>query len=1564
MESIAQLGIKVDSTDIKSATNELNKLSTQSAKTEKSIDLLSAKTSVLNAKNAVLAIATSATVSQLVKMSDTWTSISSRLNLATKSTEEYTKAQQELFKIAQTTKTSLEGTVDLYSRIARSTESLKLSQDTLLSITETINKTGIISGATTQQMEAGLMQLGQAFSAGALRGEELNSILEQMPRLAKAIADGMNIEVGALKDVASQGKITSKVLIDAITSQTDSINNEFNGMAMTIDQASTTMSNAILTLVGKLNDATGASKDTADGIREFSKFLEDNADSIIEWGIVAYASTSQLADGVNLLWETLENTAQLILAGINTTVYGALRSISGAILNITEALNSVGLSSDASLSSIKSINDNLNKSYEDSKQLAVDSGNEISDAYKKASLSAEDRIKMMTVEKQISMENAEMAKVVSDEETKKSKKKIELTKEEIKALKDAQKAEEDKNKALLEITQIGMSEYEKSLLSIADKLNSYAEAGLSVNQILEANTKLLAQLNAQTLSETLIEDLSYYERKVQLQSDSLAKELELQGIAYSNAVLNIENSDKTIEQKERLIALETELYELSIAKLEEDSNTEFQDTLLEFQDEALQRQIDLNQAMYDFSGSFDGISGQISNVSKSMIAMAGISLKTKKAEIDLNKKYEKEFTKAAGNVAKTKALEIQYTKDSSELTAQSNEAEMAGYANLAGAMASAFEQGSAGAIAFTAVQSALGIASSWTAIAGAWALPFPANLPAVAAVTAAVMPIIAQLGGSSGGGGGSVSVPSVADTAQENLDFENTLITDRLDRQIELLEQLNLQGSAEKLKNISAGIQFDYEQSSARNTIRKKMEENLGAWQSKDQVSIFNSQQSDIGYKGDMIDYFMKDEPVKIWEDYANRTTGGINAWWSQYMDVTQRQFEEMQNEFQGSIADFIGSVIDSVQELEESGDKLKEIWDGVTNTSKYADIAIKKSFDKVNELRGNNSFADYIEEQIENIATLQNELSPENINLLLSESKEDLRARIELVNQISEKTGMAFDKGAEDVLNYIDSIEAVSEMMTTSRDNIKSYLDSFKTSEQLLQDLADTLNLKVANSAEELNLLFNQLSSDIYGLTDAELELLEANKDYLISISEIAEATSNAASNLKSFIDSFATSFDTLKNMANNLNVNVVTTWEDLYSQFDNLIVDGGITDEVLSYLNASKTYIQDYYKDSLTEQKNNLQDKLNAENDYYKTITSSISSITSILSTLDNAIEKLRGASETSETSLSKFYLSMAETQSLMGGNDYDAIKESLSKTVGYSSVLMDTANFRSQEEMAYAQQLASNQLEDMDLTLNDELDYLEKIEENTRNTVAALTQSISNMGTQISDSINNIPTYSDISNKVSESVISKAYQSVLGRSPDAEGLTYWTKELESGNISSANLTASIARGADANDIDESLEWLKANNIISGEELIDRLYSDGLISDSKANSLYDEHGLIGYDAASVIHNSKSYPEFKNLANLIINDPYKRYGNASIVPFANGGIITGPTLGLIGEAGYSEAVIPLKNPNDPLNQAALIGEVRELRSEVAYLNTLNEKQTATQIKTLSETRMIKGLSA
>ena len=300
------------------------------------------------------------------------------------------------------------------------------------------------------------------------------------------------------------------------------------------------------------------------------------------------------------------------------------------------------------------------------------------------------------------------------------------------------------------------------------------------------------------------------------------------------------------------------------------------------------------------------------------------------------------------------------------------------------------------------------------------------------------------------------------------------------------------------------------------------------------------------------------------------------------------------------------------------------------------------------------------------------------------------------------------------------------------------------------------------------------------------------------------------------------------------------------------------------------------------------------------------------------------------------------MAETQSLMGGNDYDAIKESLSKTVGYSSVLMSTKNFASQEEMAYAQQLAANQLESMDLTLNDELDYLEKIEENTRNTVAALTQSISNMGTQISDSISNQPDYSEIIDKVNgikdsnTNFVNEVYKNTYGREADEQGLSYWVNQLNTGGLGKSNIQSAMAAAA------------VGSGEISKSKYVEIFYQLGLgrSADSEALKYWENYDASIYELYDVMRSVA-------VAN---GDTY--------TPFANGGIVTSPTLGLIGEAGYSEAVIPLKNPNDPLNQAALIGEVRALRSEVAYLNTLNEKQTATQIKTLSETRMIKGLSA
>lgn len=1434
MDNIAQLGIKVDSSGVKQATTELSKLTTQSGKTEKGIDTLSAKTSILNAKNAVLAVATSATVSQLVKMSDIYTSVNSRLNLATKSTEDYTKAQQELFKIAQETKTSFEGTVDLYARIARSTESLKLSQSVLFDLTETINKTGIISGASSQQMEAGLMQLGQAFSAGALRGEELNSILEQMPRLAKAIADGMNIEVGALKSVAEEGKITSKVLIDAIKSQSSVIDTEYSIMATTIEQSSTMVGNSILVLIGKLNDATGASSDTANAIKDFSQFLDDNANAIIEWGIVAYASTSQLVDGVNLLYETLENTAQTILAGINTTVYGALSSLSGAILSVVESLDSLGIGSNGALEKAREINNSLNESYNESKKLAVDSVNEIGQAYNKASISVEDRIKMMAVEKQIAMENAEMQKETADETEKTSTKKKELTKEEIKLQKELLEKQKQLSDAYAEIAQVGLSKYDSTLVSIAEKTQKWIEAGVNINDVLAAQKQLIDELNIQQALSSASEELSFLEKKAQLMTDEYEKSKLLLEIKYAQSLIDIQGSDKPLEDKQNLIDKETELYNLTLERIELDRNTEFADTIKTFQEDALDRQIALNESMYEFGDSFDGVAKHISAASKAIINMNTISIKGKKEEDKLNEKYTKSFNKYAGDVNKTKELAIQYDKDSAQIKEQNFNAEIAGYANLAGAMASAFEKGSDGAIAFTTLQATLGIASSWTAIAMAWAsAPFPLNLPAVAAASAGVLPIIGTLA-SMGGGGGKGGGQSYSQTQinESNIQATYTPMTDRLDRQIELLEAIEKNGSASKISTELAAVTFQKDYALFVNKSLEQLHDGIvagwGTQQGKSGGRLANENALnamlgfDIGTnvgEGYSIDKNALRESYNFMKliQAANTSVVKSTDWnvlfdkgWGKYgspLNALQARIAEFTNEFQDMLSDYTMSLLDSMDELKSAKDTFMDLYDDITGTAKYSNQKLNTAFSELQKYLNGKSLTDYLESEIENIKKLESFLTEDKINTLLMQDPTKLEEQLKIIEDLRVETGMTFENGAEDALNYLESIKLVSDAMTTSRENIRTFIDSFKSEDMLAQSLASSLSQTLATTYDGLLSLFNELSSDTTGLTDADLSLLESNKEYIIRLEEQQEEAR----------------------------------------------------------------------KKELEAERDLNQAKLDDAQKTYNQIKSDISSVTSVLSSLKSTIDKLRGGADTTNTyTLDKFYESMSKTQDLLKGKDYKAIQDSLQETIGYSSALMDSKNFSLSKDMQYAQLVAASQFEAMDITLNDELDYLKMIEANTANTVDVLTQTLARIGNQISQTVNNNSdamnalakkmeqealiaqaqaNKSSFENKLAtstnEQLVNTIYQDVFGREADVGGLQNWLNQINNASItgiSRENLLDKMLESAAESDkmaAEKFLETLKipsfavgtssvSNDMMAqihkGEIITPRNFSDGL--------------------------------------------------------------------------------------------------------------------------------------
>lgn len=237
-------------------------------------------------------IAAFLSVQQIGQAADQWTNINNRLKLVTESSAELAKAQTDVFAIAQDVRAPLAETAELYQRIATNAEELKLSGQGVADIVDTISKTMAIGGASTAASSAALVQLGQAFASGVLRGEEFNSVMEQAPALAKAIADGMGVAVGQLRGLAQDGKLTADVVVDALQRQAKAVDEQFGQIAPTISSALQTVENSFTRLVGTLDQSLGASSGVATGILSISSAMEglaNNADLVEKALNVAFA---------------------------------------------------------------------------------------------------------------------------------------------------------------------------------------------------------------------------------------------------------------------------------------------------------------------------------------------------------------------------------------------------------------------------------------------------------------------------------------------------------------------------------------------------------------------------------------------------------------------------------------------------------------------------------------------------------------------------------------------------------------------------------------------------------------------------------------------------------------------------------------------------------------------------------------------------------------------------------------------------------------------------------------------------------------------------------------------------------------------------------------------------------------------------------------------------------------------------------------------------------------------------------------------------------------------------
>ncbi|MDR8069390.1 phage tail tape measure protein [Burkholderia cenocepacia] len=216
-------------------------------------------------------------VHQLIEYADEWTNLSNRLKIVTRDQIDFAIAQGDVLRIAQSTRQPLDATAELYQRIANNTSHLGLSIKQVGPLVETISKAVALSGVSADTARLGIVQLGQAFASGQLRGQDLKSVLEELPGVADAIARGMGKGTSELKALAEDGKLTVENLIDALKNAGSSTDALFGKVDMTVGQAMTRLQTEIIAYVGHANDATGASAKLAQSV----VYVADHLDEIV-----------------------------------------------------------------------------------------------------------------------------------------------------------------------------------------------------------------------------------------------------------------------------------------------------------------------------------------------------------------------------------------------------------------------------------------------------------------------------------------------------------------------------------------------------------------------------------------------------------------------------------------------------------------------------------------------------------------------------------------------------------------------------------------------------------------------------------------------------------------------------------------------------------------------------------------------------------------------------------------------------------------------------------------------------------------------------------------------------------------------------------------------------------------------------------------------------------------------------------------------------------------------------------------------------------------------------------
>ncbi|HBX3830125.1 TPA: tail tape measure protein, partial [Klebsiella pneumoniae subsp. pneumoniae] len=285
-------------TALKQIENSVKKTANSADKLDKSLDNLGGGFSRLAV--AVKGYISIQALIKLQQLSEEFTLLQARVTRLSSSSEEGARSFQQLVSIASTTGASLGDTVNLWQQLTATLKTVGATNSDVNRLVMTLQKIGTIGGSSAQEMANALRQFMQSVASGRIQAEEFNSVLEQMPELARQIADGMGIPFNELRQLMLAGKLDIGEVLAAIERRSDEINQQFEKMPRTVTQATNALVTQFGVAVSKIDDAIGVS-------RYLAKLLDGAALSIS-------VATGNAPDAVMLTQKLEQNTEQLAVA--------------------------------------------------------------------------------------------------------------------------------------------------------------------------------------------------------------------------------------------------------------------------------------------------------------------------------------------------------------------------------------------------------------------------------------------------------------------------------------------------------------------------------------------------------------------------------------------------------------------------------------------------------------------------------------------------------------------------------------------------------------------------------------------------------------------------------------------------------------------------------------------------------------------------------------------------------------------------------------------------------------------------------------------------------------------------------------------------------------------------------------------------------------------------------------------------------------------------------------------------------------------------------------------------